>query len=405
MSILRRLVLAAYGMHLADQIALVSVPLVAAVVFHATAGTIGLLVAAQSMAHLLGSLPFGLIVDRVQPRILAIIATSISFAGFSGVAFSIVFDNLIGFGLMVAISGFGIVLFVLVCLSVLPRVMGAETLAMANARFEFPRALTSFAVPLWVGLMVSASGIHWLFPVAAMGGLLALILVCRFPEFELTHVKGERGESIVNRLVKGSVFVVANPYLLPVTICAVFWNLAFSALLVVMVPLLVERFFLEPAAFGACLSFFGAGAIAGTWTAGRVASHVSPSTILLAGPGSSLLGASLLLVSSAPPPAILIYGPFFVLGFGPSMWLICQNSIRQLVTPVEMLGRVNAVVQTTIYGVRPLGALLGGLVVSAASANAGLVFVTLCFAGSLATVVFSRLTTIRHYTDLAPGCV
>ena len=154
--------MAAYGMHLADQIALVSVPLVAAVVFHATASTIGLLVAAQSMAHLLGSLPFGLIVDRVQPRILAIIATSISLAGFSGVALSIVFDNLIGFGLMVAISGFGIVLFVLVCLSVLPRVMDAETLATANARFEFPRALTSFAVPLWVGLLVSASGIHWL---------------------------------------------------------------------------------------------------------------------------------------------------------------------------------------------------------------------------------------------------
>ena len=56
MSVIHRLAGAAYGTHLGDQIALVSVPLVAALAFNASAELIGLLVACQSMAHLLGSM-------------------------------------------------------------------------------------------------------------------------------------------------------------------------------------------------------------------------------------------------------------------------------------------------------------------------------------------------------------
>ena len=55
----RQLTRAAYGIHIADQIALVSVPLVAGLIFDAPAEIIGLLLACQSMAHLLGSKPYG----------------------------------------------------------------------------------------------------------------------------------------------------------------------------------------------------------------------------------------------------------------------------------------------------------------------------------------------------------
>jgi hypothetical protein len=34
------------------------------------------------------------------------------------------------------------------------------------------------------------------------------------------------------------------------------------------------------------------------------------------------------------------------------LWLICQITVRQLVTPAPLMGRVNATVQTAIYGVR-----------------------------------------------------
>ena len=57
MSVVTRLQIAGCGMHLADQIALIGVPLAAALAFGASAEVIGVLVACQSLAHLLGSIP------------------------------------------------------------------------------------------------------------------------------------------------------------------------------------------------------------------------------------------------------------------------------------------------------------------------------------------------------------
>ena len=98
MSPLTPLIRAAYGLHIADQIALVSVPLVAALVFDAPAPVIGALIACRSLAHLLGSVPFGILVDAVQLRALAMIAAGISLFGFGAAAFAVAFGSLIGFG-------------------------------------------------------------------------------------------------------------------------------------------------------------------------------------------------------------------------------------------------------------------------------------------------------------------
>jgi MFS family permease len=106
MQVINRLAISAYGMHIADQLALVSVPLVAALVFEATPELIGILVACQSMAHLLGSLPFGVMIDRAQSKNLVVAATMIPVLGSAGAAVSIHMENVLWFGLCVTFSGF-----------------------------------------------------------------------------------------------------------------------------------------------------------------------------------------------------------------------------------------------------------------------------------------------------------
>ena len=397
MQVLNRLTVAAYGMHLADQIALVAVPLVAAIVFNAPATIIGVLVAAQSLAHLLGSVPSGLIIDRVNLKSAAITSAIISGMGFSGVALSIVLVNLPLFGFTVMFAGFGIVLFVLVCLSILPRISDSNQLAGANARIEIPRSMTSFAIPLAIGVIFSETSAAWLFVFGALGSFTALAFVSHLPKFS---PRQQHRECVSKRLADGARYVVNQALLLPISLCAVFWNLAFSALLVVMVPLLVEVYLLEPGTFGVAMSAFGLAAIAGTWVAGKSSGIIPPNVILLFGPGSSAIAAIALLFIQSGGPAEAIYIAYFLLGFGPSMWLVAQNSVRQLVTPPDMLGRVNAVIQTAIYGVRPAGALLGGAIVSATSPSIGLVFVVTCFTGSFAAALFRSLVSVRRYTDL-----
>jgi len=263
MKALNRLTLSACGMHLADQISLVSVPLIAALVFDASAEIIGLLVAAQSIAHLLGSLPSGLIVDRLNSRSIAIIATLLSTLGYTAAVLSTAAGSLIGFGISVTLGGFGIVLFVIVSLSILPKITKAEQLAEANARIELPRAMASFAVPLTIGFVISSTTAEWIIFLAALGGLSAFVLAFRLPSL-LPDEKNQY--SIVHRITEGGKFVFEHELLFAITICSMFWNLAFSALLVLMVPLIINEYLFDPGTFGIALSAFGLAAIAWIWS-------------------------------------------------------------------------------------------------------------------------------------------
>jgi hypothetical protein len=93
----------------------------------------------------------------------------------------------------------------------------------------------------------------------------------------------------------------------------------------------------------------------------------------------------------------------FLVGFGPMLWLICQITVRQLVTPAPLMGRVNATLQTAIYGVRPLGALAGGLVAANAGLHAALLLVAAAFALSALVIVLSPLARLRALPE--PACV
>src|SRR5262249_11466932 len=103
-----------------------------------------------------------------------------------------------------------------------------------------------------------------------------------------------------------------------------------------------------------------------------------PATPLSCGPAVSVIAAGLFLLAPSSNGLACAAAGHFLVGFGPMMWLICQTTVRQLVTPAPLMGRVNATVQTVIYGVRPLGALAGGVV----AAQAGMQMALLLIAAS-----------------------
>ena len=135
--------------------------------------------------------------------------------------------------------------------------------------------------------------------------------------------------------------------------------------------------------------------IAGAALAAGVLRRFGPNAVLLAGPGLSVLAPALLLVAPAGGAA-LPFAALFLIGFGPMMWLICQTGIRQVVTPPAMLGRVGAVLQVAIYGVRPLGALAGGALAAGFGPAAGIWLAGAGFAVACAVVLGSDLVRLRR---------
>jgi hypothetical protein len=131
-----------------------------------------------------------------------------------------------------------------------------------------------------------------------------------------------------------------------------------------------------------------------------VSSTLSPPLeTLIFGPAVSVIAAAFFLLAPATGStgngfAFAAAGHFLV-GFGPMLWLICQTTVRQLVTPAPMLGRVNATVQTAIYGVRPLGALAGGVVAAQAGLQAAMLLIAASFVLSTLVILLSPLARLR----------
>lgn len=352
------LLLAGTMAQFADRLALDTITL-AATQGGASPRLIGLLVAAQSAAWLLVSLPAGVFSDRLAPRDLirfggALIATG---AG-AGAALLAVGHT----GWLLAATSFaaaaGAVVIALSIFVLMPRTVAIADLPRANGRLELGRAVFSLAAPLIAGWAV-ARGQGWLgLSLCALAGALALAAASRLP--------GDRPPPqprlpLHRAIAEGGRFVARHPYLRPIALCAIAWNLAFFAFTAIAAPYAARILLLAPERIGLATAVYGAGLIAGALSGATVIARLPLGLLLVFGPASSLIGAGALAL--APPafgwPALAL--AFFLFGFGPILWFIAQTSLRQAVTPPHLLGRVSATLTTAIYGMRPLGALAGGL--------------------------------------------
>lgn len=81
---------------------------------------------------------------------------------------------------------------------------------------------------------------------------------------------------------------------------------------------------------------------------------------------------TLLLVAPAAfgAPVWLVAGGVLIAGIGSSVWRIVVATIRQQITPAELLGRVYAAARVISLGTYPLGAALAGVVATLAGLGA-----------------------------------
>lgn len=385
---------AAAGTHAADQLALATLPLTASLVLGVGADILGLLVAAQSAAWLLVTLPAGAWVDRASRRTLLVVALGLGLAAsvVAVVAAAACIASLLGVAAFVGASG--TVVFVLTSVSLLPSLVPPGDLPRSNARLELARAIVSLAAPFTAGLLAQHLSPTWGYGVAACGAALALGCVLALPKAPVVRADVER-PSVLSAIGAGARFVVHHELLRGISLCAVCWNFAFFALLAVWAPLALGPLGLDPARMGLAQSAYGAGLILGALLAPLLSKRLPPLAILIFGPAVSVIAAAMFLAAPSGNGFVFAAMGHFLVGFGPMLWLICQTTVRQLVTPAPLMGRVNATVQTAVYGVRPLGALAGGLVAAHSGLHAALLLIAVAFTLSTLVIVLSPLARLR----------
>jgi MFS family permease len=347
------------------QVSGLAIPLAAIIVLHASAFEVASLNTVQFLPFLLFALPAGVWVDRLRRRLILVL-------GDLGRALALATIPLTyGLGALTIWQlyavGFAVgtltVFFDVSYQSYLPSLVTREHLVEGNSKLEVSRSAAQIGGPGLGGALVGLATAPYaiLLDAASFLGSAAFIFSIRKAE---PAPEQTRAPSMKRELWEGLRYLVAHRYWRPMSICVAtsnfFNNVAWSILLVFA----VRRLHLSPELIGLVLALGSLGALAGAVTAGRIGLRLGIGPTIVA--SSSLIGLPLVLVGLAPAsfPYPFLIGGFAIVEYGIVLYNITAISLMQTVTPEHMLGRLNASRRFIVWGVIPLGSLVGGALAS-----------------------------------------
>ncbi|MFG2099515.1 MFS transporter [Micromonospora echinaurantiaca] len=174
------------------------------------------------------------------------------------------------------------------------------------------------------------------------------------------------------------------------------FNFMFAALFVLYAT---RQLGLSPGMLGLVLGAGAVGGLCGAAVTGRLTRRFGIGPTLVT--SFVLFPAPLLLVPLASGPTPLVLGMLFAAEFlcavGVMLLDIVAGSVQTALTPDAMLARVTGARRTVNYGIRPIGALLGGALGTALGVREALWIAT---AGALTGVLWVLFSPVRRLRDL-----
>jgi predicted MFS family arabinose efflux permease len=385
---------------LSEQIALAAAPLVAVLALGADAAGTGLLQTAQTLPFLLLSIPAGVLADRSSQRRLMVGSEALRTLSLLTVLLLIVsgainLPLLAGLGFVGAI---GTVCYNVAAPAFVPTLVPREQLGAANRWLELARSVAYSAGPAVGGAIVGWTGAPAAYVLATVLSLCAVFFLAGLPETTKSFRPRRR---LFHELGEGAAFVASSPFLRPILITAVFFNTSWFVLQAVYVAYAFHSLGLTATGIGITLGVYGAGMVFGALVAPRLSQRLPFGFVIAIGPLAGLMGAILMLLTSWIPSGALAALSFFLFGAGPVLWVIATTTLRQVVTPSAMLGRVSALIMTATYGARPIGAAIGALVAAELGVEACLAVATAGFLIQFIMICASQVPRLRALPDAA----
>jgi predicted MFS family arabinose efflux permease len=390
----RRLAWSNLAAQSAEQIGLAATPIVAVLALGAREGAAGALYTAHTLPFLLMSIPAGVMIDRMSRARL--MAGAEALRVFSLVA--ILALLLLG-GLtlpLLAVLGFigacGTVVYSVAAPALVPSLVGADALPRANGRIELARTSAYAAGPALGGALVGWIGGGPAFAVAALLSALAVVLLAGLTEPVCPRTAPHHPLRDVR---EGAAFLLRHRLLRPILVTQFIFNIALFVIQAIYVPYAIHRLELSATTVGLTLAAFGIGMVVGALSAARIMNRLALGTVIAIGPISGVIAALVMLLTIVAPSAWLAGLSFFLMGAGPIVWVVSTTTLRQTVTPDDLLGRVTAL-NSLAYGARPIGAGLGAVIGALVGAEACLVVAAVGFLAQAAVILLSPVVHLKE---------
>lgn len=342
---------------LGDGVTLAAGPLLAATLTRDPVQISWLMVAEQLPWTLL-ALPSGAVVDRVDRRLLMVVASVVRMLALGALALAVVTGHatLPLLYLVFLVAGCAGVLFENASVAILPETVERAGLHRANGRMYASRTVgQSLLGPPLAG---------WLFAIAAWTPFLvdasAFVLVtglCLTLTVTIGRVPAAR-ERFTTAMTEGVRWLVGHRLLRTLAITVAVENMMLGSVFSVMVLIAQERLGVGSVGYGLLISASAVGGVLGGLLAGRITALLGPGTTVRVG---LVVETGCLLGLAVTRDAWLAGLIVAILGLHLVTFSTINATLRQTLAPPEMLGRVHSAYRLLSNGGMLTGAALGGL--------------------------------------------
>jgi MFS family permease len=347
---------------LGSQVTLIALPLTAILLFHATPFQVGLLYAVEFIPFLLLGLPVGAWTDRVRRKPILVAADLGRFVVIGSVPVAYLFGVLHMAQLYVValLAGVGTLFFDVAYGAYLPVLIERDRLIEGNARLEFSRSAAQLAGPGVGGILVQTFSAPGALAADAFSYLASVATLLLIRTREPAPAPAEDSGRLRTQVAEGIRYIRHQRLIWPLLACTALLNLFLIMVEAVLLVFAVRTLGLTAGQIGVILTLGAIGYVAGAVVSQRIERRlgIGPTLIgaaLLCGGGAVLIP---LTVPASAWPMLISYG--LISGFGGVIYNINARSLIQTITPDRLLGRVIASNRTIVWGVIPVGSLLGG---------------------------------------------
>jgi MFS family permease len=387
-----------------DQITYLALPIVAVLVLDADATQMGVLTAVGLVPHLLFSLPAGIWLDRVRERRRLMILADIGRAMVIALVPLAFLSGWLSIELLFAVAfvvGSLALVFDISWNTFFVAVARREQYVAANALLSGSRSMSSVAGPALAGVLIQilSAPITLLADALSFLGSALFLGRIRVQEPPIEQKPG----TVREQLRDGLSFIVRDPIIRGVLLSVAtvnLFNFCFQALFILYATVNLG---VEPGILGLALGAGAVGSVIGAIVAGRVGRRLGIGRAYLL--SLILYPAPLILVPLAGGPPIVILAFLFVSEFlaGLGVMILDINAGAMILarTPDKIRGRAAGTFRFVNMGVRPIGAIIGGLLGAAIGVRQTLFIVTVAQLAGVLWLIGSPILGLKEMPEAA----
>jgi MFS family permease len=385
------------------QITIFALPLVAILSLHATVFQVGLLNMSRNIPIVVCSLFAGVWLDRRRRRPI-MIACSLGNAVLIGLVPISSATGFLSMGLLYAVTllvGVLSVVFDVGVLTYMPHLVGREHLAASNSRIQASTSFSLVAGPGIAGLLVGVLTAPVTLTADAVSYLCSAIGLITIRKPEPEPDKPEIEQTVRQSIAEGLRSVYGSPVLRSLLGLSGTFNFVQAGFITILVVYGVRDLGMSPLQLGIVVGTTAVGGTIGAALANRTSRIFGVGPTMLFSLGGATLFPLLFLIPKGAGfwSVLLMSATQFFYGFGVLTYNVLTVTVRQVVTPDRLLGRMNASYRLVLLGTAPPGAFLAGVLGQSFGLHTALLIAAIAFPFPILWTLFSPVMKMKDMPE------